>query len=121
METSSNAQFNIQHRSGQTLTAWVNDNGTSFSYVDLNGVLKAPKIGVHKSTGYAQVNIAVDGKQQQLYMHRLVACAFLGLSLSDSHLDVHHCDEDTLNNSIDNLAVCTRAAHKAIHAHKAVA
>ena len=111
METSSNAQFNIQHRSGQTLTAWVNDNGTSFSYVDLNGVL----------TGYAQVNIAVDGKQQQLYMHRLVACAFLGLSLSDSHLDVHHCDEDTLNNSIDNLAVCTRAAHKAIHAHKAVA
>ena len=49
--------------------------------------------------------------------HRLVMEKKIGRLLSKQEI-VHHKDENTLNNSIDNLEIVTRAEHNKIHKTK---
>ncbi len=52
--------------------------------------------------GYLQVCLTdVNGKKAFHYIHRLVAFAWL--KKKDYHTDVMHKDDDTLNNSVNNL------------------
>ena len=58
----------------------------------------------------------VRGKRY--YLHRIVmAETILKISVEHlpDHLPVHHIDGNPLNNHPDNLALCTKAGHVAIH------
>lgn len=65
---------------------------------------------------------SIDGKGYLLFTingrshraHTLVAEAALGRKMKQNEV-VHHIDENRLNNSPDNLLICTRAYHVLIH------
>jgi hypothetical protein len=55
------------------------------------------------------------------FVHRIVMAEALGL-LPDQlpeRFVVHHIDENPLNNSIDNLALCTQVGHPSLHQKRA--
>lgn len=54
---------------------------------------------ISSTRGYEQVSLSVDGKSHKVYVHRLVAEAFL----TGKHDTVNHVDGNKLNNSVDNL------------------
>lgn len=58
------------------------------------------------SDGYLVVNLSKSGKQYKLYVHRLIAAAFLDLNL-DSDMTVDHIDCDKTNNHASNLRIVT--------------
>lgn len=64
--------------------------------------------------GYRTRKLA-DGKRY--FVHRIIFAEAMGLHPSQlpPSLDLHHIDENPLNNSLDNLALCTRLGHKRIH------
>lgn len=55
--------------------------------------------------GYHQVGPTIDGKNIRMYVHRIVAEAFLG-ECHDHH-EVNHIDGDKTNNRVDNLEYVT--------------
>lgn len=57
-------------------------------------------------TGRAKVTVASNGKTTQLYVHRLVAVAFIGQPPTKAH-QVNHKDLNPLNNNVENLEWCT--------------
>lgn len=59
------------------------------------------------SHGYVQVTISVDGKSKLMFVHRLVAKAFISNPLNLEM--VNHKDENPLNNNVHNLEWCTRS------------
>lgn len=63
--------------------------------------------------GYGYMTL-LQGDERR-FVHRIVMAQALGLAELPEIFDVHHIDEDTSNNDLDNLALVTRAAHKAIH------
>ena len=52
---------------------------------------------------------------ERQFVHRVVMAVALGIPKLPENLDVHHIDSNPLNNSLDNLALVTRAGHKTIH------
>lgn len=52
--------------------------------------------------------------QGRVYEHRLVAEQMLGRPLNRKEV-VHHKDHNKLNNSPDNLLICTQAEHNEMH------
>lgn len=57
------------------------------------------------NSGYLQVPLFKDGKRKVVFVHRLIATAFLD---NGGHLPcVNHKDECKTNNSVDNLEWCT--------------
>lgn len=65
--------------------------------------------------GYTSYRLSNKGKYKTVYIHRLVAEYFL----DDFHQlkEVHHIDENKLNNHVDNLQVVTRSENM-IEVHK---
>lgn len=61
---------------------------------------------IHKS-GYAQAFLRKDGSQWNVYVHRLVALAFI--PNSEGKPDINHIDGNKQNNSVDNLEWVTRS------------
>lgn len=66
--------------------------------------------------GYGYLTRLVDGVRYQV--QRIVWAEYMGLHPSQlpKDLTIHHIDEDPTNNSLDNLAACTRKGHPTIHA-----
>ena len=58
------------------------------------------------SSNYARVTLSKSGKTKRFLVHRLVYEAYYGEILEG--LQVHHIDEDKLNNSIQNLTLVTQ-------------
>lgn len=56
--------------------------------------------------GYLMVHLSNEGKKKNLYIHRLVADAFLENPYNLPQ--VNHKDENTLNNRVENLEFCTQ-------------
>lgn len=56
--------------------------------------------------GYQQVSLCKDGKVKILYVHRLVAMAFI--PNTNNYAEVNHIDENPSNNHISNLEWCDR-------------
>lgn len=60
---------------------------------------------VSRNKSYATTTICIDGKQQFLYIHRLVAEAFIPNPEGKPH--INHIDGNPRNNNVDNLEWCT--------------
>ena len=60
---------------------------------------------MNRKDGYRNVKLYRDGKERTLYVHRLVAQAFI--PNPDNLPEVNHKDEDTTNNRVDNLEWCS--------------
>jgi hypothetical protein len=60
---------------------------------------------MNRKDGYRNVRLHRDGKERTLYVHRLVAQAFI--PNPDNLPEVNHKDEDTTNNRVDNLEWCS--------------
>ena len=65
------------------------------------------------STRYKKVQY----KGVAMNMHQRVICQALGIKKIPKGLIIHHIDENTSNNDIDNLALITYTAHNRIHSH----
>ena len=59
--------------------------------------------------GYKYITVKKNGKQTHIYVHRLVAEAFLEKGPDDT--EVNHIDYDKGNNRVDNLEWCTRVGN----------
>lgn len=57
------------------------------------------------NNGYKRVNLYYNRKQKSIYVHRLVAEAFLD-NFNNCRV-INHKDEDKTNNSVENLEWCT--------------
>jgi hypothetical protein len=93
----------------------VDDNGRQYNKV-LGG--KQMKQGMH-SKGYKIVSLTKEGKTKTVFVHRIVAEAFIS---NENDLPmVNHKDEDKTNNFVENLEWCTakynRSYGKAIEKH----
>mgnify|MGYP000500448833 CR=1 FL=1 len=65
------------------------------------------------SDGKGYLTKIKNGKRS--FHHRLVMAEALGLEKLPPNMDVHHIDGDKTNNSLDNLALCTKKGHHTIH------
>lgn len=93
--------------------------GFSNYYVSEDGVVyhsdKTP-IKPFKSNKYLQVYMRGDDNKRHIYgVHQVVAMTF-----KDDYYDgcvVHHVDEDTTNNNVENLEIQSRTEHGKHHAN----
>jgi hypothetical protein len=63
--------------------------------------------------GYGYLTCLVEGKR--VFVHRYVMAQALGVKDIPRNLEVHHINEDTRDNRLDNLALVTSAGHKSLH------
>ena len=61
--------------------------------------------------GYYVVNPSIDGRNVLMYVHRIVADAFLGER--PAGVEVNHIDGDKLNNAVSNLEYVTHERNMA--------
>lgn len=74
------------------------------------GRIKSVKTGLimkhwNNGNGYKRIKLCKNGRHKLEYIHRLVVEAFIGAI--PGGLVVNHKDEDRINNTIDNLEICT--------------
>lgn len=73
------------------------------------------RMGVTYKNRYGRVKLSRDGVAKRVYVHRLVATAFIE---NPQNLPcVNHKDGDPTNNSVDNLEWCTHS-YNSIHANR---
>jgi hypothetical protein len=65
---------------------------------------------VTNNHGYHKVVLSKDGKVKTVYVHRLIAQAYL--QDYDPDLDVDHIDRNRTNNHVSNLRMTTRSQNK---------
>ena len=63
--------------------------------------------------GYGYLTCLHQGKRE--FVHRVVMMKALGLKRLLATWEVHHIDNDPLNNDLDNLCLTTRAGHRRVH------
>lgn len=66
--------------------------------------------------GYGYLTCLVDGKR--VFVHRHVMAKALGLKELPTKFDVHHINDNTEDNHLDNLALTTKVGHVAIHSRQ---
>lgn len=67
-----------------------------------NGKLLKPDN--HNTRGYLQVALSKNGTVRRVYIHRLVASAFI--NNPNNYPQINHRDEDKTNNAVSNLEWC---------------
>lgn len=81
---------------------WVSDKGEVFSRK--TGTLRKLSI-FRNSKGYSRVGLMLEGKQKQVFVHRLVAEAFI--KKIPKSMYVNHIDGNKSNNCLNNLEIVT--------------
>jgi hypothetical protein len=72
------------------------------------GIVKSKMIAIQDNgNGYFNAALYSNGKMKRIYVHRLVADAFLGKENGKEY--VNHIDGNKSNNSLSNLEWCTRS------------
>lgn len=61
--------------------------------------------------GYVQTTLHKLGEPRRLYVHRIVMCAFAGMSLDDDR-QVDHIDGNKANNALSNLRMVTNSQNQ---------
>lgn len=62
----------------------------------------------YNNRGYKIVKLTKNGKNQFVYVHRLVCSSFNKLSLNNKKAKINHIDENKSNNNINNLEICSQ-------------
>ena len=60
---------------------------------------------IDKTKGYLRINLFKESKRKSIYIHQLVAIAFLGHKPNGNKLVVDHIDNNKTNNKLENLQV----------------
>lgn len=66
--------------------------------------------------GYGYQTCLVNGKR--VFVHRHMMAEALGLKTLPGKFDVHHINDDTKDNRLDNFALVTKVGHVAIHSRQ---
>ena len=85
----------------------VSDHGNVYSV--RKNLIMTKQLTIH---GYHKLLLTVNQKRKDKPIHRLVASAFI--PNPDNLPEVHHIDDDKLNNHVDNLQWITTADHNEI-------
>jgi hypothetical protein len=88
-------------------------SGKTSTWIQKGKVLKAPL----DISGYPRVALYKNYKSKFVFVHRLVAQAFLGSVKVTDDMQVNHMDGIKTNNYVDNLEWCTRSENMR-HAHE---
>ena len=88
------------------IEGYANYMGSDRGYV-MNKKTKKLLSGAMGTAGYHRVNLYENGVKNTLYIHKLVAKAFV--VNADSNDFVDHIDGDKVNNKADNLRWCTQS------------
>jgi len=70
------------------------------------------------NNGYKKISIRRNGKRKNLYVHALVAEAFIEKPKSAETLVIHHLDFDKSNNNKENLVYMPIGEHTILHNKK---
>jgi len=70
--------------------------------IETGRILKGNSVGLG---GHLQVTLSKSGNEKNMFVHRLIASAFLGL---EGGLQVNHLDRNPLNNNLSNLECVTQ-------------
>ena len=87
----------------------VTNDGKIYSF--RSGIKKELALSNHN--GYRRVSLSKKGKSKHLYVHRIVAQAFLDKQETEQKLEVNHKDGNKSNNCIDNLEWVTHSENMA--------
>lgn len=79
----------------------------NYEVSSLGRVRNATKIMAQAANPYKHLSLVVDSKSQSLLTHILVAYTFLINDDPGRKTQVHHIDENKINNHVDNLMWCT--------------
>lgn len=82
-------------------------NGRIFRTNKWGETIEAPQHGIGRGGQYKVISIMLKGKQKFLYVHRLVAEAFIPNELNKPQ--VNHIDGNPANNNVENLEWATSA------------
>jgi hypothetical protein len=63
--------------------------------------------------GYGYLTCLINGKR--IFVHRYMMAQALGLKELPEIFDVHHINNDTRDNRLDNFALVTKVGHRTIH------
>ena len=81
--------------------------------------MKDRKLQLRLHKGYLCVTVSVCHQQNKLYLHRLVASAFLPRNPDDKPI-IYHVDRNKLNNTVNNLRFVTVSEFKYTYGHSCV-
>ena len=105
---------NIAYREMYEGKIRVYKNGRIFRTNSKGVTVEAPQHAYSRDGRYRSISIMLNGKQKHLYVHRLLAEAFIPNELGKPQ--VNHIDGDPKNNSIENLEWVT-AKENSQHAY----
>jgi hypothetical protein len=83
----------------------IDKQGQIFS--EKSGRVLSPYLHFSRANLYKRVTLCVNGKPTKIFVHRLVALAYIGKR--PAGLEVNHKDGDSLNNHYSNLEYVTPA------------
>lgn len=93
----------------------ISSKGRCKSYKDYHAIVLKPYTN-RDSKGYLRVKLCIDGIEKNYYIHRLVIEHFSQDILDNNQIyEIHHIDNSSHNNDINNLVYITKKNHKELH------
>ena len=84
-----------------------NTNYTINEYGEVRNIRSKIILNPFFISGYAAVNISVNGKRKTCYLHHLVALVFLDYTAKRGLISINHIDGNKKNPRLDNIEIIT--------------